>query len=79
MANQRFIILMLWMLLAYFLSYLSFAVVWHIVAEIDKKCVEGVIRHNFLATYLFSLETQVCCRQSLSFLPYNQSGKFHDS
>jgi hypothetical protein len=59
MANQRFIYLSLWMLLAYFVSYVMFAILWHITAEIDQTCIEGVLRHNFLATYLFSLETQV--------------------
>lgn len=52
------------MLVVYTLSYLFFGILWHVLYRIDSDCVhfgdEGAdAEDDFLAAYMFSLETQV--------------------
>jgi hypothetical protein len=54
----RFIWLFCLMLLVYVLAYLFWGIVWYIVNE-TSNCVGGVGKGSFLASYIFSLETQV--------------------
>lgn len=55
--------LFLWMLVFYTLSYLIFGILWHVLYKIDSNCVhfgeEEGAEDDFLAAYMFSLETQV--------------------
>ena len=53
--------LFLWMTVAYTASYLFFGIVWHVLYKIDSDCVHfgDDAEDNFLAAYMFSLETQV--------------------
>lgn len=64
------------MTVAYTISYLFFGILWHVLYKIDSDCVhfgDDNAEDNFLAAYMFSLETQVLYSCSLEYGQMYQS------